>query len=106
MFDLAWSEIFLILAVAVLVIPPADWPAIARRGMQLFAKIKDAGQELFDALREAEKESGITEAKSELTRYTHSVRRIVDLEGNVREAFDVETVEKELELPLKNKKKA
>ena len=70
---------------ALLVIGPKDLPVVMRKLGRGFYALKRAGQEFMHALDE--KSGG--EIKSLKEQFTGPVRQIVDLEGNLREAYDV-----------------
>jgi len=83
MFDLSISEILIIAAVILIAVRPEDIPDIMSAIGKTLAKLKDFIREFSFSLDENKKDH----------RYT--TKKIVDLEGNTREAYDVPLPEKQ-----------
>ncbi|MFP4126046.1 MAG: Sec-independent protein translocase protein TatB [Alphaproteobacteria bacterium] len=99
MFDLGWSEMGIILLVALLVLGPKEMPKLARDLGRWIGKARALAREfqrsLEDMAREAELDDvkkQIDEAGRELRRpqLTKRFEREVDPEGELLSAFDVE----------------
>jgi sec-independent protein translocase protein TatB len=98
-FDLAWSEMGIVLLVALLVLGPKEMPRLARDLGRWVGKARALAREfqrsLEDMAREAELDDvkkQIDEAGRELRRpqLTKRLEREVDPDGDLRGAFDVE----------------
>jgi len=87
MFDLSLSEIIIIVVITLIVVKPEDVPGIMRSLGKALGKVKEMAREFTSAISDVSKDTGLSEVKSEL-------REVVDLEGNIREAYDVSEIEK------------
>ncbi len=83
MFDLSWTELAVIIVIAVLVIKPEDLPEILKGASNIIKKIKNAGVEVRNFFDESLKEAGLKEEENNIRGH------IKDLEGNLRETYDI-----------------
>ncbi|HEU0221126.1 MAG TPA: Sec-independent protein translocase protein TatB [Paracoccaceae bacterium] len=95
MFDLAWSEILVIAAVAVIFIGPKELPAALRTFGKWTAKARQMAGEfqrnVDDMVREAELEDvkkQFDEVRGLATNPTGAIEKWVDPKGEIRGAFD------------------
>jgi sec-independent protein translocase protein TatB len=108
MFDLSWSELLVVVVVAILVIGPKDMPVVARTVGRWIGKIKRMGQDFMKMIEEAGEETGLKEVARDVEWEGSKVTRLIDLEGKEQIAYDVEDVEKTLGVrmrPVPKKKK-
>jgi len=87
MLDLSWGEIGIIAVVAIVVIGPKDLPVVLRTCGKLLAKAKSMLHEVKKTFDEALEEDEIASTKQQIKK---ELRQIVDMEGNLRDAYDVE----------------
>jgi sec-independent protein translocase protein TatB len=66
MFDVGWSEMVVIGAVALIVVGPKDLPAMFRNAGQMMAKVRGLGREFQRTMEAAARESGIDEVSKAL----------------------------------------
>jgi len=92
MLDLSWGEIAVILVVAVVVIGPKELPAVLRTCGRMLAKAKKVTDEIKKSFNEALAEDEISATRDKMKK---ELRQIVDMDGNLQDAYDVS------ELPLK-----
>jgi sec-independent protein translocase protein TatB len=94
MFDIGWSEMAIIMLVALIVIGPKDLPRVARNVGKWVGKgralARDFQRQLEDMAREAE----LDKVKSEIekagrTDLKRSIERQIDPKGDLKDAFDV-----------------
>ena len=68
MFDIGWSEMAVILAVALIVIGPKDLPKVARTVGRWTAKGRALAREFQNSLEEMAREAELDKVKSEIER--------------------------------------
>ena len=83
---MSWAEIALIALVALIVIGPKELPVVIRKGKQLYHAIQSSLREVSNALEEAADDADL---KQEMKQLNQEVKHIVDLEGNLRETYDL-----------------
>lgn len=70
MFDIGWSEILVIAAVAIIVVGPKELPRMLRSFGKTMGMVRrtanDFKRQFEEALREAEREAGLEDTKKEL----------------------------------------
>lgn len=66
MFDLGWSEIFVIALVALIVVGPKDLPRVLRTVTQTLSKIKGLAREFQSGLDEMAREAELSDLKKDL----------------------------------------
>lgn len=69
MFDLGWSELFVIGLVALLVIGPKDLPQAIRTVTQVIRKLRGMAREFQSGLDDLAREAGVDEIKRDLTQF-------------------------------------
>jgi sec-independent protein translocase protein TatB len=71
MFDIGWSELLVIAAVAIIVVGPKDLPRMLRTFGKTMGQVRrtanDFKRQFDEALREAEREAGLEDAKKQIT---------------------------------------
>ncbi len=99
MFDIGWSEMAIILLVALIVIGPKDLPRVARTAGRWIGKARamarDFQRSLEDMAREAELDEirkGIEKVGS--TDLKSSIAKTIDPEGELDRAFDFSDADK------------
>ncbi|MGE0255694.1 MAG: Sec-independent protein translocase protein TatB [Alphaproteobacteria bacterium] len=70
MFDLGWSELLVIVVVALIFIGPRDLPATVRTVSGLVRKIRRMAWDFQSSLEEMARETGVDEVKRDLQRMT------------------------------------
>jgi sec-independent protein translocase protein TatB len=93
MFDIGWSEMALILLVALIVIGPKDLPRVARTVGQWVAKGRGMAREFQRALDEMAREAELDKVKSEIekagrTDIGKTIEKSIDPTGELSKAFD------------------
>lgn len=93
MFDIGWSEMALILLVALVVIGPRDLPRVARMMGRWVAKGRAMAREFQTALEDMAREAELDKVKSEIekagrTNLGKAVENTIDPTGELGKAFD------------------
>lgn len=92
MFDIAWSELGIIAAVALLIIGPKDLPKVLRTVGQWVAKARSMAREfqsgIDDMVREAELDD-LRKAAKDMTSFSleNEVKKSIDPDGSLEKSF-------------------
>ena len=91
MFNIGWSEMMVIAAVAIIVVGPKDLPRMLRTFGKTMGQVRrtanDFKRQFNDALREAEREAGLEETRKQLKAAVEPVTSVKkDLDATMREA--------------------
>lgn len=94
MLDIGWSEMAIVMVVALLVIGPKDLPRVARSVGKWAAKARSMAREFQRSLDDMAREAELSDIKSELDKVRHknigqTIRDAVDPQGELDKAFDV-----------------
>jgi sec-independent protein translocase protein TatB len=92
-FDIGWSEMAVILLVALVVIGPRDLPRVARSVGRWVAKGRAMAREFQTALEDMAREAELDKVKSEIekvgrTDLSKSIEKTIDPTGELGKAFD------------------
>jgi sec-independent protein translocase protein TatB len=92
--DIGWSEMAIILLVALIVIGPKDLPRVARNVGRWSAKARSMARDFQRSLEDMAREAELHDIKSELNKVRpenlqRSIRDTVDPEGDMERAFDM-----------------
>ena len=71
MFDLGWQELFLIGAVALIVVGPKDLPKLFSKVGNILGKIKQISREFYDQINESAEMEEIESLKKDLSKHTN-----------------------------------
>ena len=93
MFDVGWSEMGLILLVALLVIGPKDLPRVARQVGRWTAKTRAMAREFQRSLDDMAREAELQDIKAEIDKVTRTdfrgeIERTIDPEGELRRSLE------------------
>jgi sec-independent protein translocase protein TatB len=93
MFDIGWSEMALVLLVALIVIGPKDLPRVARTMGQWVGKGRAMAREFQRALEDMAREAELDKVKSEIekagrTDVGKTIEKHIDPSGELSKAFD------------------
>lgn len=93
MFDIGWSEMALVLLVALIVIGPKDLPRVARTMGKWVAKGRSMAREFQSALEDMAREAELDKVKSEIekagrTDFGKTIENTIDPTGELGKAFD------------------
>ena len=93
MFDIGWSEMALVLLVALIVIGPKDLPRVARTMGQWVGKGRAMAREFQRALEDMAREAELDKVKSEIekagrTNVAKTIEKTIDPSGELSKAFD------------------
>jgi sec-independent protein translocase protein TatB len=93
MFDIGWSEMALVLLVALIVIGPKDLPRVARTMGQWVGKGRAMAREFQRALEDMAREAELDKVKSEIekagrTNVGKAIENTIDPSGELSKAFD------------------
>jgi sec-independent protein translocase protein TatB len=93
MFDLGWSEMAVILLVALIVIGPKDLPRVAREIGKWTAKARSMARDFQRSLDDMAREAELQDIKAELDKATsgdigRKIESFVDPEGEIGKALD------------------
>lgn len=97
MFDIGWSEMAVILLVALIVIGPKDLPRVARTMGQWVAKGRAMAREFQRALEDMAREAELDKVKSEIekagrTNLGKTIEKTIDPSGELSKAFDPKAI--------------
>ncbi len=98
MFDIGWSEMGVILLVALIVIGPKDLPKVARQIGKWSGKARSMAREFQRSLEDMAREAELDDIKSELqkvqrTGLAQTIRDTVDPGGEMEKALDVRNLD-------------
>jgi sec-independent protein translocase protein TatB len=93
MFDIGWSEMVVIMLVALVVIGPKDLPRLARSVGQWVAKGRAMAREFQRSLEEMAREAELDDVKREIekvgrTNFKDTIEKSIDPTGELGKAFD------------------
>ncbi len=97
MFDVGWSEMFIILLVAILVIGPRDLPKVARTVGRWMGKARAMAREFQRSLDDMMREAELDELKKQIEKVGSgdlgsAIDRTVDPGGEISKALDFSDV--------------
>ena len=93
MFDIGWTEITVILVIAIIAIGPKDLPKVLRKVGQWVAKAKAMTRDFRGHVDEMIRETEIDEVKKQIDSIdkfdaNSALENTIDADGDIREAFD------------------
>jgi sec-independent protein translocase protein TatB len=93
MFDIGWSEMMVILVVALIVIGPKDLPRVARNVGRWVGKARGMAREFQNQLEEMAREAELDKVKDEIekagrTDVKRTIEKTIDPKGELGRAFD------------------
>ena len=93
MFDIGWSEMAIVLLVALIVIGPKDLPRVARNMGKWVAKGRAMAREFQRALEDMAREAELDKVKSEIekagrTDLGKTIEKTIDPSGELSQAFE------------------
>ena len=97
MFDIGWSEMAVIMLVALVVIGPKDLPRLARTLGQWVAKGRSMAREFQRSLEDMAREAELDDVKREIekvgrTNIRKSIEKTIDPTGDLGRAFDTSSL--------------
>ncbi len=100
MFDIGWSEMAIILLVALIVIGPKDLPRVARTVGRWIGKARAMARDFQRSIEDMAREAELDEIKKGIekvgsTDLKSSIARTIDPEGELDRAFDFSDAGKE-----------
>ena len=84
MFDLGWQELFVIGAVALIVVGPKDLPKLFNKVGKILGKIKQISREFYDQINETAEMEEINALKKDLSKHTSLDSYIEDPHQSVK----------------------
>ena len=94
MFDFSMAETSLTLLVALLLIGPEELPGLVRGARNFSRKSKQTFKQFTDSIMEME---DVGSLKNEVSKLNDDIKRIVDLDGNLQETYDISDIMPEIE---------
>lgn len=94
MFDFSLSELSLVMVVALILIGPEELPNIIRAVRNASRKSRSIFKEFTNSIMEIEEIGGL---KDEVKKLNEDIKRIVDLDGNLQETYDISDIMPEIE---------
>jgi sec-independent protein translocase protein TatB len=93
MFDIGWSEMAVILLIALIVIGPRDLPRVARTMGKWVAKGRSMAREFQTAIEDMARETELDKVKSEIEKVSRTnigktIEKTIDPSGDLGKAFD------------------
>ena len=102
MFDLGWSELFIVGLITLLVVGPKELPRVLRTISQVMAKARGLAREFQSSVDEMVRESELDDLKKEI----HALKGQADIGGQMRTMMDEAARDFENELKATEKPKA
>jgi sec-independent protein translocase protein TatB len=101
-FDLAWSEMAIILVVALVVVGPKDLPRLARTLGQWIAKGRSMAREFQRHIDDMAREADLADLKDSVQKISPSgirreITKAVDPDGTLSKSFDTSDINRSLE---------
>jgi sec-independent protein translocase protein TatB len=96
MFGIAWSEIAVILVVALVLVDPKDMPSVVRSAREFIAKCRDLRREMMTVIHDIDHAAGMSDLKQETVQVNQQIRKIIDLNGNLQDAYDLSDIRPDL----------
>ena len=94
MFDISFTELLVIVVLAVVFIGPKEFPVVIRACARFFYHLKNLWHEIKGAMDEIARETGVDDIKRELEEeYQHDMKLIEGDDGQMYEAFDLDTLD-------------
>ncbi len=92
MFDIAWEELALILAVALVVIGPKDLPAVLRTAGKWMRKIRGIAGEFQRTVDDAIRDAELEDVRQEVRKISQAdlrgvIEKNIDPDGKIEEAL-------------------
>ena len=93
MFDIGWSEMAVILAVALIVIGPKDLPRVARTIGKWTGKARGMAREFQRSLDDMAREAELQDVKAEIDKLSrvdvrHRLEETIDPQGELRRSLN------------------
>lgn len=93
MFDIGWSEMAIIMLLALIIIGPKDLPRVARTIGQWVRKGRSLAREFQNSLEDIARETELEDVKKEIekvgkTDFKKSIENTIDPKGELTKAFD------------------
>ena len=93
MFDIGWSEMAVILMVALIVIGPKDLPRVARTVGKWTAKARGMAREFQRSLDDMAREAELQDVKAEIDKLSrvdvrHRIEETIDPQGDLRRSLN------------------
>lgn len=93
MFDIGWSELFLIGVVALIVIGPKDLPVAMRAAAKFYNKVRGLSHEFQSSVAEVMREAELDELRRKVERASRTdpasaIKSVVDPTGSLSADFD------------------
>jgi sec-independent protein translocase protein TatB len=93
MFDFSFSELALVVVVALLVVDPKDIPGMLRTCIKWFREVRGITDEVRSSVKNLMDESGVTELRdemeSDLREVAEAPRYIEDQDGKLQRVYDI-----------------
>jgi sec-independent protein translocase protein TatB len=89
MFEFSFAEMSLIMLVALLLIGPEELPGIIRNIRNFKKKSQRMLKEVTNSLLDVEDADSL---KNEFNKLNDDIKKIVDLEGNLQETYDISDI--------------
>lgn len=86
MFDFSWAELSVVALVGLLILGPKELQEIIRNIKKITAKVREIGREFAASLTGLEE---VSDLKNEVKKVNDDIKRIVDLEGNLQDTYDI-----------------
>lgn len=94
MFEFSFSELSLVLVVALILIGPEELPGLIRTARNASRKSRQMFKEFTNSIMEMEE---IGSLHNEVQKLNNDIKRIVDLDGNLQETYDISDIMTEID---------
>ena len=93
MFDLSWAETFIIIIIGLLVIGPDELPGLVKNCRNIIKKVKKTASDFTSEIIEND---DVSDLKSEADKVNDDIKKIVDLEGNLQDTYNISDIMDEI----------
>lgn len=108
MLDIGWQELFIVAALAIIVVGPKDLPRALKTVMQYVRKARGLAREFQSGVDEMVREADMDDLKKDLTKISNTkdlentIKEAVDPDGDLSKDMDLTEAQRELEKTAKD----
>ena len=102
MFDIGWQELFIVGALALIVVGPKDLPRVLKTVMGLIRKARLLARDFQDGIDEVVREADLDDVKKKIENISdgdlsNSIQEAIDPDGGIASDFDMTEIQDDLQ---------